>query len=32
MGDIPGIRFKVYAVNGVSLDALLKGKKEKPRR
>ncbi len=32
MGDIPGIRFKVYAVNGVSLDALMKGKKEKPRR
>ena len=32
MGDIPGIRFKVYQINGVSLDALLKGKKEKPRR
>jgi len=32
MGDIPGIRFKVYAVNGVSLSALLTGKKEKPRR
>jgi len=32
MGDIPGIRFKVYAVNGVSLGALMSGKKEKPRR
>ena len=32
MGDIPGIRYKVYAINSVSLDALMKGKKEKPRR
>lgn len=32
MGDIPGIRYKVYAINAVSLDALMKGKKEKPRR
>ncbi len=32
MGDIPGVRFKVYAINSVSLDSLLKGKKEKPRR
>jgi len=32
MGDIPGIRYRVYAINGVSLDALLKGKKEKHRR
>src|SRR5215467_12033126 len=31
-GDLPGTRYKVYTVNGVSLDALLKGKKEKPRR
>ena len=31
-GDLPGTRFRVYKVNGVSLDALLKGKKEKPRR
>ncbi len=32
MGDIPGIRFAVFKVNGVSLKALLQGKKEKPRR
>jgi small subunit ribosomal protein S12 len=32
MGDIPGIRYKVHAINSVSLDALMKGKKEKPRR
>jgi len=32
MGDIPGIRFSVFKVNGVSLQALLSGKKEKPRR
>jgi small subunit ribosomal protein S12 len=32
MGDIPGIRYKVYGINSVSLDALMKGKKEKPRR
>ena len=32
MGDIPGVRYKVSLVNGVSLDALLKGIKEKPRR
>jgi len=31
-GDLPGTRFRVFTVNGVSLDALLKGKKEKPRR
>src|SRR5712692_6795695 len=31
-GDLPGTRYRVYTVNGVSLDALLKGKKEKPRR
>ncbi|MGO9645856.1 MAG: hypothetical protein ACLPY5_14065, partial [Candidatus Bathyarchaeia archaeon] len=24
MGDIPGVRFKVYAINSVSLDSLLK--------
>ena len=28
-GDIPGIRFKVIAVKGISLLALFKGKKEK---
>ncbi|MEM0112807.1 MAG: 30S ribosomal protein S12 [Fervidicoccaceae archaeon] len=32
MGDIPGVRFKVVMVNGVSLDALMKGKKQKPVR
>ncbi|MEM2897267.1 MAG: 30S ribosomal protein S12 [Candidatus Bathyarchaeia archaeon] len=32
MGDIPGVRYKVFMVNGVSLGALLTGKKEKPRR
>ena len=31
VGDIPGVRFKVVKVAGVSLDALYKGKKEKPR-
>lgn len=32
MGDIPGVRYKVISVNGVSLEALLKGKKQKPMR
>jgi len=32
MGDLPGVRFKVIMVNGVSLDALYKGKKQKPSR
>jgi len=32
MGDLPGVRYKVIIVNGVSLDALLKGKKQKPTR
>lgn len=32
MGDLPGVRYKVIAVNGVSLDALYKGKKQKPVR
>jgi len=30
-GDIPGVRFKAVKVSGVSLIALYKGKKEKPR-
>jgi len=30
-GDIPGVRFKVIAVKGLSLLALYTGKKEKPR-
>lgn len=32
MGDIPGVRFKVFKVNGISLHELVIGKKEKPRR
>ncbi len=32
MGDLPGVRYKVIAVNGVSLKELLKGKKQKPIR
>ena len=32
LGDIPGIRYKVVMVNGVSLKALWEGKKQKPRR
>lgn len=31
-GDLPGVRWKVVKVNGVSLEALLAGKKEKPMR
>ena len=31
-GDLPGVRFKVIKVNGVSLKALLQGKKQKPMR
>jgi len=31
-GDLPGTRYRVFKVNGVSLSALLSGKKEKPRR
>lgn len=31
-GDIPGVRFKVTAVNNVSLNEMVIGKKEKPRR
>ena len=32
MGDIPGVRYKVVMVNGVSLKALIEGKKQKPVR
>ena len=32
MGDIPGVRYKVVMVNGVSLEELVKGRKEKPLR
>nr|XP_027193657.1 40S ribosomal protein S23-like [Dermatophagoides pteronyssinus] len=31
VGDLPGVRFKVVKVSGVSLLALFKGKVEKPR-
>lgn len=32
MGDIPGVRWKVFKVNGTSLNELVYGRKEKPRR
>lgn len=32
MGDIPGVRYKVSTVNDVSLNELILGRKEKPRR
>ena len=32
MGDISGVRWKVFKVNGVSLNELVLGRKEKPRR
>lgn len=32
MGSIPGVRYKVVAVNEISLEELRKGKKEKPKR
>jgi small subunit ribosomal protein S12 len=32
MGDIPGVRWKVNMINGVSLKQLVLGKKEKPMR
>ena len=32
MGDIPGVRYKVVMVNGVSLKAIWEGRKQKPRR
>ena len=31
-GDIPGVRFKVSAVNNVSLSEMVRGRKEKPVR
>ena len=31
-GDIPGVRFKVIKVNGVSLNEMVRGRKEKPIR
>jgi small subunit ribosomal protein S12 len=32
MGDIPGVRFKVVKVNNVSLQEMVRGRKEKPVR
>lgn len=32
MGDLPGVRFKVVKVNGVSLEMIRTGRKEKKRR
>jgi small subunit ribosomal protein S12 len=32
MGDIPGVRYKVSTVNGISLPDLILGKKTKPMR
>jgi len=32
MGDIPGVRWRVVTINGVSLKQLVLGKKEKPMR
>ncbi|RLI27469.1 MAG: 30S ribosomal protein S12 [Candidatus Hecatellales archaeon] len=31
-GDLPGVRYQVLAVNGVSLRELLRGRKQKPTR
>ncbi|HID18128.1 TPA: 30S ribosomal protein S12 [Candidatus Bathyarchaeota archaeon] len=31
-GDLPGVRYQVLAINGVSLKELLRGKKQKPTR
>lgn len=32
MGDIPGVRYKVIKVNRISLDEMVRGRKEKPVR
>jgi len=32
MGDIPGVRYKVFKVNGVPLDRLVVGEVKKPMR
>jgi small subunit ribosomal protein S12 len=32
MGSIPGVRYKIIAVNGIDLDQLRHKKKEKPKR
>ncbi len=31
-GDIPGVRYKIIKVNGISLQELVRGRKEKPVR
>lgn len=31
-GDIPGVRYKVVSVNGISLEEVRTGRKEKPKR
>jgi small subunit ribosomal protein S12 len=31
-GDIPGVRFRVCKVNDVSLDEMVKGRRDKPLR
>lgn len=31
-GDLPGVRYRVFKVNGIDLYSLVIGKKEKPRR
>jgi small subunit ribosomal protein S12 len=31
-GDLPGVRYRVFKVNGIDLHSLVVGKKEKPRR
>lgn len=32
MGSIPGVRYRVVAVNGIALEELRTGRKEKPKR
>jgi len=32
MGDIPGVRYRVFLVNGVPLDKLIRGEVKKPKR
>jgi len=32
VGDMPGIKYKIVKVGGVSLDAILSGKREKPTK
>jgi len=32
MGDIPGVRYRVFMVNGVPLDKLIRGEVKKPKR